>query len=52
MNVIFKILRFAWKNRTWLIPAVSESYQLIKRWNKKRLNKKSSKQYDKIQNNN
>lgn len=34
MNIAIKILRFAWKNKTWIVPAINEGYKMVKRWRK------------------
>lgn len=44
MGVVGKILRFVWKNRSWLIPVATEGYKFCKiqylkiksKWKKKK----------------
>jgi hypothetical protein len=47
MNIIFKvggkILVFAWKNRSWIIPIAREGYLVYKRWRKINRLKKAAK---------
>lgn len=34
MNIALKIIQFAWRNKTWIVPAITETYKFVKRWKK------------------